>query len=322
MRAVAPLTWSTSGPESVTERVPRIRRWRRWLLRLLVVVLLFGAACCVYDASTYASMQEERDETPRLPRSKVAKGAGAFVLRADGDRACLLLHGFASSPGDFGNLPSRLHAGGLHVEAPLLPGHGTTPEDHAATDADELIAAARTSYDDLSKRFRHVSVVGFSMGGAISVVLASETPPHRLVLWAPYASVTHRWYHVLPARTWTGIVSPLIRYVRKSREDTAINDISQVDSFFAYRHLSTAALQQLYDLGERAHDRAERITSPALVIHSREDRAASPTASREMYDAFESSDKQFLWVDASNHILGWDHDRETVVATTVAFLTR
>ena len=53
---------------------------------------------------------------------------GAFVL-GGGPVGCLLIHGFASSPPEMRPLGDFLHQRGITVSAPLLPGHGTVPED-------------------------------------------------------------------------------------------------------------------------------------------------------------------------------------------------
>jgi alpha-beta hydrolase superfamily lysophospholipase len=45
-----------------------------------------------------------------------------------GDRgACLLIHGFTGTPWDVRPLGEALSAAGISVQAPRLPGHGTTP---------------------------------------------------------------------------------------------------------------------------------------------------------------------------------------------------
>ena len=58
-------------------------------------------------------------------------------------RACLLLHGWLSSPADFADLPGALDRAGWDVYAPLLPGHGTACEDLDGMSAEDMLAGAR-----------------------------------------------------------------------------------------------------------------------------------------------------------------------------------
>jgi len=55
-----------------------------------------------------------------------------FRLRG-GNRGCLLLHGFAGTPPEVRGLGEHLAANGFDVLAPLLAGHGLTPEAMAQT---------------------------------------------------------------------------------------------------------------------------------------------------------------------------------------------
>ena len=58
----------------------------------------------------------------------MADGKASFFL--SGSRTgCLLLHGFTSTPAELRPLGEALHRAGYTVHAPLLPGHGTSPED-------------------------------------------------------------------------------------------------------------------------------------------------------------------------------------------------
>jgi carboxylesterase len=294
---------------------PRQRRlWLRVLVGVVAVFLLLCMGLVVYDQVTVRSMEAEAATPPR--------GAETQEYRADGDRGCLLLHGFSSSPADFGELPRVLHAEGFHVLAPLLPGHGRSPADLRGTRRDDWTRAAEEAFDRLAERHECVDVVGFSMGGALALHLARARSPRRVVLWAPFFRVTHRWYYVLPVEWTTRLIVPIVRYVRKAPEDSNVNDTAQIGKFPFYRHLSTRASLELFALGRRVFDEAGGVTVPVLMLHAESDETASPDAARAYFAALGSAEKKAVWYARSNHILGWDFDREAVVRETVAFLAR
>src|SRR5687768_16151489 len=58
----------------------------------------------------------------------IMPGAEPFIYRA-GEVGCLMVHGFTSSPFEMRGLGRHLAERGITAAAPLLAGHGTSPED-------------------------------------------------------------------------------------------------------------------------------------------------------------------------------------------------
>lgn len=303
---------------------PRKRRrvWLRAALALLAAFLLALAAEVIYDHVTASSMEEEIATTPRDPDTGIVLGAEPQEYKTDGARACLLLHGFSSSPADFGELPRTLHAQGVHVLAPLLPGHGRSPADLRKTSRAAWTRAAEEAFDHLAAHHRSVDVVGFSMGGTLALHLARARKPRRVALWGAFFEVPYKWHYVLPVEWWARVIVPIVRYVRKAPEATNVNDKSQIGKFPFYRHLSTRGSLELFALAQRVFAEAPDVAVPVLMLHGTGDQTASPEAARAYFAALGSEKKKAIWYDRSNHILGWDLDREAVVRDTVAFLTR
>jgi carboxylesterase len=287
----------------------------------VAVFLLLCAGAVAYDQVTVRSMRDEVASALRDPDTGILRGAEPQEYEADGDRACLLLHGFSSSPADFGALGRVLHAQGVHVLAPLLPGHGRSPEDLRKCKSADWTRAAEEAYDDLAARHECVDVVGFSMGGALAMHLARARGPRRIVLWAIFLRVPHEWHYILPLEWSTRLIVPIVRYVRKAADAANVNDKSQIGKFPFYRHLSTRASLELFALGRRIFHQAGGVTTPVLMLHATGDETASPEAARAFFAALGSAQKEAVWYDASNHILGWDYDRKAVIRDTVAFLT-
>ncbi|MDQ3898118.1 MAG: alpha/beta fold hydrolase, partial [Actinomycetota bacterium] len=74
----------------------------------------------------------------------------------------LLLHGLTGSTQSVAGLAAALVAAGFEVEAPVLPGHGTSPDELAGCGWDDWVAAAEAAYGRLALP---VLAVGLSMGG-------------------------------------------------------------------------------------------------------------------------------------------------------------
>jgi len=236
---------------------------------------------------------------------------------------CLLVHGFAGSRKDFADLGQLLADAGLHVRLVRLPGHGTTPQDMGEHSAEELIEAVRQELRASKARFQTVYLVGFSMGGALSTIVAAEEGVDRLLLLAPCYAVTPHWYYMLRPETWNRLLSPMVRYVPKAERTVQVNRREAVPHLFSYRKIPTSAVTVLGELGRRA-SQAEvlgAIQAPVLVLHSPGDNAASPRASMLAFQLLGSDDKRYVAIPKrNNHHLLWDWDREQVKQQALEFL--
>ena len=187
----------------------RRRFIRRGLITVCAVSCLTLVTGCAYRWMASRALEKEVASAERDANTGVLVGAEPLVL-GTGERGVLLLHGFIGSPMDFGELPQRLADAGYRVRAPLLPGHGTRPQDMLETDAAAWLEAARRAYRELAAECDWVAIAGFSMGGTLAIRLAAddgERLPDALVLACPFLGVTYRWYAALPPATWNNAAS-------------------------------------------------------------------------------------------------------------------
>lgn len=131
-----------------------------------VSLLLIAAGC--YNSYARSIIQDRLNNAPREPGTNILKGASPISINKGRDRVCLLLHGYSSSPADFGRLPQYLDSQGWDVEVPLLPAHGRDPRELDDTKADDLVRFVRKRFKKLKKEYDTVVLGGFSMGGSIA----------------------------------------------------------------------------------------------------------------------------------------------------------
>ena len=236
---------------------------------------------------------------------------------------CLLIHGFAGSRKDFADLGDQLAEAGCHVRLERLPGHGTTPEDMEATTADQLVDHVLVALREAKAEHERVILVGFSMGGAISTIVAAQEPVHRLVLLAPCFEIRHQWYYFERPEWWAEKLQPVVRWVPKGQGTVQVNRKEARPNLFSYPRIATRSVLTLAELGRRASDPAVlgAIQAPVLVVHSPTDFAAAQTASEAAFPLLGSADKRYITADArNNHHLLWDYDREQVKAEVMDFV--
>ena len=231
----------------------------------------------------------------------------------------LLLHGFGDTPQTLHYLADALQSAGYSVRAPLLPGHGRTLEAFRATHAREWIAAARDAYAELSASFGPSPVVGLSMGGALGIVLAAETPTMpALALVAPYVSVPRRARFVARFHPLWEFVTPYFR----SGGERSIHDPLERAQALGYGVLTPRLLFELSRVVRRVQVSLPRVRVPTLVIHGRDDERIPPDAAAREYARLGAAEKELVWMDQGGHVLTVDYGRERVIALVLDWLAR
>ena len=253
----------------------------------------------------------------RLGPDGIVVGGEAFTLERPSAPAVLLLHGGGDTPQTMRHLANELYARGFHVSVPLLPGHGRTLRDFARVTADDLTAAALSSYAALRSAHDWVAVIGLSMGGALAAQIAadnSELPALGLV--APYLSMPRRieWAARL-APLW-GIVAPAV----SAGDDLSIRDPNERERGLAYGVFTAAGLIALRQTMRRGVASLPRISAPTLMMQSREDNRVSAVGAERALALLGSREKTLEWVDGAGHIITVDFGRDVVNTRLAAFM--
>ncbi len=286
-------------------------------------IIIPAAALLGYHAATGYLVDRYIDTVPRDPETGIMIGAEARDLGPpDAKTAVLCVHGFIGATNNFNELPERIAATGRFVRVMRLPGHGTSPREFERVTPDELIAAVRGETERLRGRHERIVLVGHSMGGTLSALTASEGDVDGLVLAAPYFGVRHHWYYGLRPETWTGLLSPALRWIHKSDGFVKVERREVVDRIVSYRWIPVQGVRTLIELGRRAgrEDVLTDIRCPVLMLYSPIDDAASPDAMLEAFGRIPSNEKRKVRLDRSNHVLFWDYDRGEAYDEVLRFL--
>lgn len=263
-----------------------------------------------------------RDELARrLPVGDdgVIPGAQTITIPGSPAAAVLLLHGFGDTPRTLEYLARALAGAGYTVHAPLLPGHGRTVDVFDHTRAKEWITAARESYAGLTSTHASVSVMGLSMGGALAIILAAETPGlPALALVAPYVSMPRRARVVARLHRVWQLFTPVFR----SGGQRSILDPAEKARSLAYGLVTPRTLFELSRVVRRVQVSLPRIKAPTLVIHGMNDERIPPPAAAREYARLGAPEKELVWAHEGGHVLTVDAGRERVIRLVVDWIGR
>ena len=226
----------------------------------------------------------------------------------------LVIHGFTGSPVSMRPWAEHLAAAGFTVELPRLPGHGTRWEDMAVTRWEDWYSEVDRTLTDLKGRCDQVFVAGLSMGGSLTLRLAEQRPADvaGLILVNP-AVHTERWdRHLLPVvRHFVKAFPGIINDTKKPGVDEG-----------GYSKLPLQAVYSLQQAWATIKTDIARVSSPLLLMHSREDHVVEPSNSVWILGHVSSKDTTEVWLENSYHVATLDNDAPLIFSTSVDFINR
>lgn len=247
----------------------------------------------------------------------------------DGPDACLLLHGLTGAPSEVRPVGEALARAGFHAVGPLLPGHGTRPEDLDQVTRSDLFEAARAALLGL-RGARRIYLCGLSAGALLSLELAARgfareglPPISRLALLAPaidFAGLTWVFTSILgrlPALSF--ILKKGGREVQAQAAlgaQAASGDPSNPDG--SYRGVPLRWGRELRLLSAEALAIAPSVRTPALILHGARDRTAAPSGARRLARVLAGPVTLRMFA-RSGHVLPLDVEGAEVCAAVVSF---
>ena len=255
----------------------------------------------------------------------MAGPADPFVL-GEGPDACLLLHGLTGSPAEMRPVGEALAAAGFRAFGPLLPGHGTTPEDLDTTTRADLIQAAETALLSLEGA-RRIFLCGLSVGGLLAIHLAArpwvrEGLPDfsALALLAPaieFAGST--WFFVNVVGRLPALPVILSKGARDIAGGGSPAGDGPVRADGSYEAIPMRWGAELRALSEEAQKLARRVRAPTLVLHGALDRTSAPSGSRKLARLLASTQVDLRFLAHSGHVLPLDRESAEVSRSIVSF---
>ena len=240
----------------------------------------------------------------------------AFFLPA-GPVGVLLLHGFTGTAREMRPLGEYLHARGLTVSVPLLPGHGGTLAEMNRTGWRDWVAGAEMAYTDLKSKCEQCFVAGFSMGSLLTLQIAEhDAGMTGIVLYSPALRLADRRFHL----------TPLLRYfVRSAKyvESSDLHDPGAARWLGGFARYPVPAAAELWHLRRRVLRDLSRVATPALVVYAVGDHAIHPRSGPETVQRLSrQAPVEELVLRDSGHAVVADREWKTVAEATYRFIQR
>ncbi len=236
------------------------------------------------------------------------------AIRIEGTRAeaVLLMHGLTGVPNELHVLGDRIARDGYTVLIPLLPGRGTVARDMDRLSWEDWMIAAVGAYDDLANTHERIVIGGLSAGATMALDLALRRRAEALLLYAPALGIANRLAYLTPY-AW--------RLVRRWRSPAGGTPGTPGPAVSTYDPVPLRAVAELVRGMRRIRPRLDRITAPALIIHSAADRYV-PVANARALARRLGGPVELVILEGPGHAITADAEREAVSDRTRAFLRR
>ncbi len=231
-----------------------------------------------------------------------------------GPTGVLLIHGYTGAPPEMRLVGDYLHARGLTVSGPRLPGHGTSAVEMNRCKWTDWTTHVTQALADLQSHCRTVFVGGLSMGAVLTLYLAAHHPELAgAVAYSPAVWTADRLIYL----------TPIVKYVMPMRRKAGESDLCDPQAdlrLWCYDEDPVFAVHELLKLSRQVRRRLPRVTCPLLVVHSTGDRSIHPDSARRTYERSGSTDKQLVTIERSGHCVTVDAQWELVADTTYRFI--
>ncbi len=257
-----------------------------------------------------------------------------FYYKGRNYKVVLLVHGLTGVPLEMKFLGKSLHKNGFSVVCPLLEGHAKGKEELLKTTWEDWYATVDKTFFALRKKFKKVYVAGICVGGMLGLNLAADHG--RMVDGAAIYSAAIRYdgWNV-PRYSFLSFILPYLgqlpplRYMSfKERFPYGIKDdrlrkiILKSDVLKdTYEKFPYLMLREMYALNAEMEKKYERIKSPTLLLHARNDDLSHYRNSEFIFKKIKAP-KEIHLLEDSYHMIHIDKERDKVAQMTIDFFNK
>jgi len=179
-------------------------RMKKWLLRIGIILISLHILFCglfyflqerfIFFPSpldkdySFSFDQPFKEMNIRTEDGKILNG---LLFKADSTKGVVFyLHGNAGALDSWGQIASVYTD--LSYDAFFLDYRGFGKSEGSIDSQEQLLQDVQTAYDQIKKHYDEdkIVIIGFSIGTGPAAYLASENKPSKLILQAPYYSLT------------------------------------------------------------------------------------------------------------------------------------
>ncbi len=254
-----------------------------------------------------------------------------FEFQNGSNKAIVLFHGLTGSPFELKKFGYFLFQNGFDVFCKSLPGHGQDCKNIYTITYNDWLQFSYNEFDKLYEKYDEVYVSGLCLGAVLALNLAIKYPkkvkgivslsttlfldgwrlPFYRFLIPIGLSTILRFYYSYPECEPHGIKNQKVRSIVKKlleKGDVGLNDFPMT------------GIYELLKLSKVVRKNLDKIETPILLIHSKDDDLTSPKSAYCVYNRIKSPKKELIILKDSYHMVLYDNEKEFVFNKVLEFL--
>jgi len=248
-------------------------------------------------------------------QKSIMLGGEPFLFKK-GEVGCFLIHGWSSTPQELKELGEYLANNNISVYAPLLPGHGTSPDDLKKYVFEDWIEYAKEELKKFKQEVKTVFVGGISIGGGIGFHLAKDdTDIQGIISMGTPALFKYNpvWKLIYPLFKSLNVTVKKHYPVGREKKILLKNKIH-------YRRYPLKSAAEAFRMGWSLKKVLPHVHQPTLVMQSNTDFFLKEKNAYYIYQNLGSKEKKLVWIPNSYHVFTIDHNKERAFDEVYQFI--
>ncbi|MFH0818884.1 MAG: alpha/beta fold hydrolase [Patescibacteria group bacterium] len=252
-------------------------------------------------------------------RKKLKSNASYFIKK--GSVGVLLIHGFTSTASALAGAIDILTENNYTISAPILPGHGTNPDDLLRIKHEDWLEESEKALFELSKHVKKIYIAGFSLGGNIAFYLTAKYPQKVAGIITFGAPIFYRRHMIM--RVLLPILRPFKKYAKKrTLENKFLRDYYY--KYGSYRVIPLKSMYEMLKLLNLSRKLLRKIKKPILIIQSFFDQTVNSRSAEIIYNAVGThlNKKELFFIEDKLHVSIYGEHREVIFNEVLNFLKK
>jgi carboxylesterase len=245
-----------------------------------------------------------------LERYPVIPGAKSFFYKGN-QIGILICHGFNGTPQSVRYLGEYIAFQGYTVYGPRLMGHGTHYLDLEKCNYQDWIQSLEEAYRFLQQHCRDIFIIGQSMGGTLTVNLASKHPEIKGIILINAAMTT-----IPELEEFKDKLEP--RFINDETPDIKAKDVYEI----TYPKAPLRSIQQLLSLMDHTRGKLATISCPLMAFKSIEDHVVPPENTDYILAHIHSDSKDVIQLNNSYHVASMDNEKMLIAEQCCLFFEK
>ncbi len=244
--------------------------------------------------------------------SKIIPGAGPFYLEGS-EVGLLMIHGGGGGTcADLKPLAEDLHTLREYtINVPLLPGFGTSPEDLRYAPISAWKDALENEIQLLNDNYKKIVVGGHSMGGLLTLILASQHDFDGIFTISAPAGIQNFLFKLVP-------IFKLLKKYHKIDSETFRKETN--GAWIGYDKIPVNMGIKVKKLMIEMKKSLNKVKCPVLLLQGRLDSAIKKQSMDYIFERINSKNKKKILLKNNDHTILNCPDHRQIVSELIDFI--